>query len=109
VLVLLLGGMLFLDSWSFRAVGLALVLFAVIRPVSVFLGLLGSGTSFRLQMLVGWFGVRGIGSIYYLMFAVVFGLEEELALEFIHLTLVVVVLSIVIHGLTVKPMMSKWW
>ncbi|TDT41779.1 sodium/proton antiporter (CPA1 family) [Halospina denitrificans] len=109
VLVLLLGGMLFLDSWSFRAVGLALVLFAVIRPVSVYIGLLGSGTPFRLQMLIGWFGVRGIGSIYYLMFAIVFGLGEELALEFIHLTLVVVVLSIIIHGLTVKPMMSRWW
>ncbi|XKH59020.1 cation:proton antiporter [Halomonas sediminis] len=109
VLVLLLGGMLFLDSWSIRAVGLALFLFMVVRPVSVFLGLLGSGTPVRLQVLVGWFGVRGIGSIYYLMFAIVFGLPEELAVEFIHITLVVIVLSIVIHGLTVKPMMSKWW
>ncbi|MGM0952207.1 MAG: cation:proton antiporter [Pseudomonadota bacterium] len=109
VLVLLLGGMLFLDSWSFRAVGLALFLFVVVRPVSVFLGLLGSGTPFRLQMLVGWFGVRGIGSLYYLMFAVVFGLPEDLSMEFIHITLVVVVLSIIIHGLTVKPMMSRWW
>jgi NhaP-type Na+/H+ or K+/H+ antiporter len=109
VLVLLLGGMLFLDSWSLRAVGLALFLFVVVRPVSVFLGLLGSGAPFRLQMLVGWFGVRGIGSMYYLMFATVFGLPEELAAEFIHITLIVIVLSIVIHGLSVKPVMLKWW
>ncbi|MCM0612074.1 cation:proton antiporter [Marinobacter sediminum] len=109
VLVVLLGGMLFTDSWSLRAVGLGLFLFVVVRPVSVFLGLLGSGASWRLQMLVGWFGVRGIGSLYYLMFAVVFGLPEELAVELIHITLVVVVLSIIIHGLTVKPMMTRWW
>ncbi|GAA0851618.1 cation:proton antiporter [Marinobacter szutsaonensis] len=109
VLVLLLGGMLFLDSWSFRSVGLAMFLFAVIRPVSVFLGLLGSGVPFRLQLLVGWFGVRGIGSIYYLMFAIVFGLPEDLAVEFIHITLVVIVLSIIIHGLTVRPMIVRWW
>lgn len=109
VLVVLLGGMLFTDSWSLRAVSLGLFLFLVVRPVSVFLGLLGSGASWRLQMLVGWFGVRGIGSLYYLMFAVVFGLPEELALELIHITLVVVVLSIIIHGLTVKPMMTRWW
>ncbi len=109
VLVLLLGGMLFLDSWSVRAFCLALFLFTVVRPASVLLGLLGSGTPFRLQMLIGWFGVRGIGSIYYLMFAIVFGLPEELAVEFIHITLGVVVLSIIIHGLTVKPMISKWW
>lgn len=109
VLVLLLGGMLFLNSWSLRAVGLALFLFVVVRPVSVLLGLLGSGTPMRLQLLVGWFGVRGIGSIYYLMFAIVVGVQEDLAVEFIHLTLVVIVLSIIIHGLTVKPMISKWW
>jgi NhaP-type Na+/H+ or K+/H+ antiporter len=109
VLVVLLGGMLFVDSWSFRAVGLALFLFVVVRPVSVLLGLLGSGAPWRLQMLVGWFGVRGIGSIYYLMFAVVFGMPEEMAVELIHITLVVVVLSIIIHGLTVKPIMTRWW
>jgi NhaP-type Na+/H+ or K+/H+ antiporter len=108
-LVLLLGGMLFLDSWSFRAVGLALFLFLVVRPASVFLGLLGSGTPLRLQMLVGWFGVRGIGSIYYLMFAIVFGLPEDLSVEFIHITLAVIVLSIIVHGLTVRPMILKWW
>ena len=109
VLVVLLGGMLFADSWSLRAASLGLFLFVVVRPVSVFLGLIGSGASWRLQMLVGWFGVRGIGSLYYLMFAVVFGLPEELAVEIIHVTLVVVVLSIIIHGLTVKPMMTRWW
>jgi NhaP-type Na+/H+ or K+/H+ antiporter len=43
------------------------------------------------------------------MFAVVFGLPEELAVELIHITLVVVVLSIIIHGLTVKPIMTRWW
>jgi sodium/hydrogen antiporter len=109
VLVLLLGGMLFLASRSLRAFGLALFLFAVVRPVIIFLGLLGSGAPFQLQMLVGWFGVRGIGSMYYLMFAILFGLPEDLVMEFIHITLIVIVLSIIIHGLTVKPMMSKWW
>ncbi|TCO70700.1 cation:proton antiporter [Chromatocurvus halotolerans] len=108
-LVLLLGGMLFLDSWSLRAVALALFLFVVVRPVSVLVGLIGSGAPMKLRMLVGWFGVRGIGSIYYLMFAIVAGLPEELALQLIHVTLIVIVLSIIVHGLTVKPMMSKWW
>lgn len=108
-LVLLLGGMLFLDSWSVRAIGLALFLFVVVRPVSVLAGLIGSGAPMKLRLLIGWFGVRGIGSIYYLMFAIVAGLPEELAVELIHFTLIVIVLSIIVHGLTVKPMMSKWW
>lgn len=42
-----------------RAVSPALFLFIVVRPISVFPGLSGSGTSFRLRLLVGWFGMRG--------------------------------------------------
>ena len=35
MLVLLIGGTLFLDSWSWRAVGLALFLFMVARPLEL--------------------------------------------------------------------------
>ena len=109
VLILLVGGSLFIDSWSLRAVGLALFLFLVARPVSVFLGLLGTRTSWRIRGLSGWFGVRGIGSLYYLMYAIQHGLPEPVALELIHMTLVVVTLSIVLHGISVKPMMGRYW
>ena len=37
--------------------------------------------------MVGWFGVRGIGSLYYLMYAIQHGLSEEVALELVGLTL----------------------
>ena len=109
VLILLIGGTLFLDSWSWRAVGLAIFLFAVARPVSVLVGLLGTRTPWRLRGLAGWFGVRGIGSLYYLMFAIQHGLPEKLALELIHMTLIVVTLSILCHGISVKPMMGRFW
>lgn len=108
VLVLLIGGMLFVDSWSWRAVGLALFVFAIARPVSVMIGLIGSGTPWRIRGLAGWFGIRGIGSIFYLMYAVQHGLPEALALELIHLTLIVVALSILVHGISVKPLMSMF-
>lgn len=109
VLILLIGGMLFLDSWSWRATALALFLFTVARPLSVMVGLAGSRTPWRIRGLASWFGVRGIGSLYYLMYAIEHGIGEELAVELIHLTLVVVALSILVHGLSVKPMMRKFW
>jgi NhaP-type Na+/H+ or K+/H+ antiporter len=109
VLILLIGGMLFLDSWSWRATALALFLFTVARPLSVMLGLAGSWTPWRIRGLAAWFGVRGIGSLYYLMYAIEHGISEELAVELIHLTLVVVALSILVHGVSVKPMMRKFW
>ena len=108
MLVLLIGGTLFLDSWSWRAVGLALFLFVVARPVSVFIGLLGTHTSWPVRGMVGWFGVRGIGSLYYLMYAIQHGLPEDLAVDLVGLTLITVTLSIVVHGISVKPLMNRF-
>jgi len=109
MLILLIGGTLFLDSWSWRAVGLALFLFIVARPVSVLASLLGTRTSWPIRGMVAWFGVRGIGSLYYLMYAIQHGLPEDLALELIQLTLIAVSLSILVHGTSVKPLMSRFW
>ena len=53
----------------------------VARPFSVLIGLLGSPTSWRMRGMTAWFGVRGIGSLYYLMYAIQHGLPETLALE----------------------------
>lgn len=108
VLILLVGGTLFIDSWSWRAVGLALFLFLVARPVSVLIGLSVSRTSWRIRGLAGWFGVRGIGSLYYLMYAIQHGLSESLALQLIQITLIVITLSILVHGISVKPLMRRF-
>jgi NhaP-type Na+/H+ or K+/H+ antiporter len=109
ILVLLIGGTLFISSWSWRAVGFAMFLFLVARPISVFAGLLGTGTPWRIRSMAAWFGVRGIGSLYYLMYAIESGLPESLSLELIKITLIVVTLSIILHGLSVKPLMNCFW
>jgi sodium/hydrogen antiporter len=109
LLVLLVGGTLFLSSWSWAAVGLALFVFVVVRPVSVLIGLWGTRTAWRMRAMTSWFGVRGIGSLYYLMYAIQHGLPEPLALQFIQLTLIVVTLSIFLHGTSVKPLMEHVW
>ena len=106
VLVLLVGGSLFLNSWSWDAVALALFLFCVARPASVFLGLAGQRSPLRIRSMTAWFGVRGIGSLYYLMYAIEHGLPEPLALQLIQITLIVVTLSILLHGFSVKPLLG---
>ena len=109
ILVLLVGGSLFLTSWSWPAVGLALFLFLVARPLSVLASLLFTPTPWRIRGMTAWFGVRGIGSLYYLMYAIQHQLPETLALQMIQMTLVVVALSILLHGVSVKPMMGYFW
>jgi NhaP-type Na+/H+ or K+/H+ antiporter len=106
VLVLLIGGSLYLNSWTWESVWLALFLFVIARPVSVVVALLGTNASWRIRGMTGWFGVRGIGSLYYLMYAIEHGLPETLGLQLIQMTLIVVTLSILLHGTSVKPLMG---
>jgi NhaP-type Na+/H+ or K+/H+ antiporter len=108
-LVLLLGGMLSLEDWNWRSWGTALFLFVVARPLSVMVGLAGSATSLRVRLIIGWFGVRGIGSMYYLMYALNHGLPPLLANELIQITVVTIVLSILVHGTSVKPLLDRFW
>jgi NhaP-type Na+/H+ or K+/H+ antiporter len=108
-LVLLLGGMVSLQNWNWQTVATAMFLFFVARPLAVMIGLSFSDTSMRVRSIIGWFGVRGIGSIYYLMFAINHGLPPKYAQDLIQLTIVVVMLSIIVHGTSVTPVMDKFW
>ena len=107
--VLVVGAMLpFIDHLPANAAGFLLLLFLVVRPLSVGLGLLGAPVSGDQRILISWFGIRGIGSIYYFMYAINHGLPRSLAEEIIALTLATVVVSIVVHGISVTPLMSLY-
>ncbi|MEX1081850.1 MAG: cation:proton antiporter [Halofilum sp. (in: g-proteobacteria)] len=108
MLILLLGGTLFTSSWSWHGLGVALFLFCIARPAGTMLVSKITRTPVRLRGMIDWFGVRGIGSLYYLMFAIQAGLAEELALELLHITLLVVTTSIIVHGISVKPAMARF-
>ncbi len=84
------------------------LLFVVIRPVAVQIGLLGTPVSRGQRRLIGWFGIRGIGSLYYLLFAIRQGIEPALAQHLLSITLPVVVASVVLHGISVTPMMRRY-
>lgn len=88
---------------------LALFLFVVAHPVSVVAGLLGTRTSWPIRGMVGRFGVRGIGSLCCLMYAIQHGLAEDLVLKLIQQTLIVISMSILAHGASVKPLMGLFW
>ena len=108
-LVLLLGGMVTFNDWNWRTCGTAAFLFLVARPLSVMLGLAGSSASWRIRGITGWFGVRGIGSVYYLMYAINHGLPGPMARDFIEITVVVIMLSILVHGTSTNFIMDRFW
>lgn len=59
--------------------------------------------------MIAWFGIRGIGSVYYLMYAVLHGLSRPLAEQIMAITLAAGTVSTVLHGVSVRPMMHLYW
>ena len=106
--VLVVGAMLAYIDIPVGAVWFVPLLFVLVRPVSVWLGLLGAPVSRDQRWFIAWFGIRGIGSIYYLMYAINHGLPRGLAAEIVAITLTAVAVSIVVHGISVTPLMRLY-
>ena len=107
IVVLMVGALLSPATVSIEAVLFALVLFVVIRPVAVLLGLAGDRMTGPDRRLTAWFGIRGIGSIYYLTYAIGQGLPGELSQRLVTLTLTAIAASTVLHGVSVTPLMQR--
>ncbi|MCL3817446.1 cation:proton antiporter [Aeromicrobium wangtongii] len=112
--VAMTNGLLGSLSWKGAALGIGLVL--VVRPVTAWLALrVGAGARTkegqkglgrRERLATAFFGIRGIGSIYYLAYAT--GVEEFGDVETLWSTVgFVIAVSVVLHGVTATPVM-RW-
>lgn len=84
----------------------ALVIVLLVRPLAGWISLIGSGHPARERALIAFFGIRGIGSIYYIAYGVnhgEFGSSERLWA----ITGLVVLVSVVVHGISATPAM-RW-
>jgi NhaP-type Na+/H+ or K+/H+ antiporter len=93
-------------DWRSAVIGLGLIL--VIRPVSGLLALVG--TSSRLDHgqrgVIAFFGVRGIGSAYYLAYGI--GEAPELGSDWLWSTVAfTVTASVLIHGVLATPVLKR--
>ncbi|MEP0549148.1 MAG: cation:proton antiporter [Rhodothermales bacterium] len=107
-LVILVGTLLTYADFSWNAFLFVAALLFVIRPVSVWLGLLGSPTTGLQRELIAWFGIRGIGSIYYLMYAENHGVYDLFSGSILGVVLLTITASVVLHGTSVTPIMN-WY
>jgi len=93
-----------------------LLLFFVIRPLGVFISTIGKKTIYphrqkfypQKRWIFGWFGIRGVGSLYYLAYAFDNGLKGELAEQIAWITYTTVVVSVLVHGISATPSMN-WY
>ena len=106
--ILLLGSLLTaagLTAPGWEGWLLAIVLIVVIRPLAVFFSLIRSQVETAGgRTFVAWFGVRGVGTIYYTAIVVGAGVlsggEEKLV---VWTAIACVIVSIVVHGVTGGP------
>jgi NhaP-type Na+/H+ or K+/H+ antiporter len=106
--VILIGTLLLPSSIPWSAVWFIPVLLLVIRPVAALPSLWLSSMTRLQRTMVCWFGIRGVGSMYYLMYGITMGVEPGTARLLIGLTLATVATSIIVHGLSVTPMMKHY-
>ena len=108
ILVVWLGGMIAAQTWDLRTIWLAPLLFFVLRPLAVFAGLWGDKSTSVSRPFIAWFGIRGIGSLYYLFYAIEHDLPKPIATELIALVFPIIAISIVVHGLSVTPLVNLY-
>jgi NhaP-type Na+/H+ or K+/H+ antiporter len=108
--VLLVGlvGVSLATHWDPRGLLLAAALIVIVRPAATLLLLAHSPTTHLQRVLLGWFGIRGVGSVYYLAYALTHGLQGAAGRELADLTITIVAVSIVVHGLTSQPLMKSY-
>ncbi len=97
------GGLLEALTWGGVAFALAAVF--VVRPLTAWVGLAGTGLPADERAVIAFYGIRGVGSVYYLSFGLGNGLfpapgEVWATMAF------VILLSILLHGVTVTPAMQ---
>ncbi|RZI40318.1 sodium:proton antiporter [Herbaspirillum sp. HC18] len=108
VMVLLLGIMLSVTGFSREGAVAAALLLLVVRPVSVVLSLPGERVGRTQRRLIGWFGIRGIGSLYYLLFVLQYEWPHAMKVRLVSLVLTAVAISILVHGVSATPLMDRY-
>lgn len=106
VLVIVVGAALAQVRWSWALAAFIVLALGVLRPVAVALTLPRRGLGVRQRWLTGWFGIRGIGTLYYLAYALHHGAGGAWAAALVSGALGTVAASIVLHGLSATPLMA---
>ncbi|XHX78600.1 MAG: cation:proton antiporter [Stenomitos frigidus ULC029] len=109
--ILLLGALLRIEPllrFAAPALLIAGLLLFLIRPLGGWLSMIGAPVPHATRWLFGWFGIRGVGSLYYLTYAFGHGLQGDTGELVAWITFTTIVLSVLIHGVSSTPLM-RWY
>lgn len=104
-LVIVLGVTLALH-WNLNGLLLGAIIFLVIRPLAVCIVCWRSDSPMFQRIAVSWLGIRGIGSLNYIAWAWVHGLQGSEMNSVTNIAITVVTISVLVHGITVTPLLN---
>ncbi|MGG6296905.1 cation:proton antiporter [Leptolyngbya sp. AN02str] len=110
-IILLLGTMLRVEPilrFAPAALLIALPLLFIIRPLGAWISTVRMSLRPSTRWLYGWFGIRGVGSLYYLAYALGHGLQDNLGEAIAWITFTTVTLSVTLHGISTTPLVN-WY
>ncbi|PHR21901.1 MAG: cation transporter [Sphingopyxis sp.] len=110
ILLVCFGGMIIggglLQEIGWNHVVFALLVILIVRPVIGWLSMTGIKRSRGERFIVSFFGIRGLGSVFYLAFALNHG-EFGNGNELWPVVSLVIFISILLHGVAVTPTMRR--
>ncbi len=109
LLLLIFGGALvrgLLAPMTWADVSVAAAILLLIRPLTGLVALMGVKASRSEKLTLAFFGIRGVGSFYYLAYGLNH-MEAEGAERLWGIVGLIVLMSVLLHGLTVTPIMRS--
>jgi NhaP-type Na+/H+ and K+/H+ antiporter len=110
VSLLLIIGCVISAHWAemvdLRAIGLALLLVFVVRPLAVLGAMAGAHADRQQRGLMAWMGIRGVGAFYY----AVWGIEQggDALRPVLPVVLDAIVISVLLHGSTAGYALGRY-
>ena len=109
ILMLIIGGYVVfgvLKPLTIPMIALSLAVIFIVRPISGLIAFTGIDLPKHKKWIISFFGIRGIGSMYYLSYGIYmadFPQSEELWA----ITIFILVVSVIVHGVSAKSVMGR--
>jgi NhaP-type Na+/H+ or K+/H+ antiporter len=104
--MLVVGSLLSRSAFTATSFAIAIGLLFVARPIAIWISTQGLSLTPTQRRLAAWFGIRGIGSMYYLAYVVAHGAEFPDMRAVSDAVLVTIALSVLLHGSSATPFMD---
>lgn len=110
ILMIIIGGYLVfgvLEPLTFPMIAISLAIIFLVRPISGLIAFIGSDLPKHKKWVISFFGIRGIGSLYYLTYGIYMADFPQSDVLWA-ITFFIVTVSVLVHGVSAKPIMERF-